>query len=288
MSLNPVQPPVIILGMHRSGTSMVTRLVEGLGLFVGRRKDKNHEATFFQGINQWLLAQCGGSWDNPASVRYLLENPEVRSQTIRYLAHSLLESPRLISFLGLKKYLRYRSAYSLNIPWGWKDPRNTFTLPIWLDLFPNAKLVYIQRNGGDVAASLQRRGRMDRWRHGVYRGLGLFHWIAPRRAVFVQSPRCDTLEGGFSLWQEYVGQAAANLSPLRERTLALHYEDILSDPFSSTVALARFCELEVPAARIRAVAAMVNPPSSSTFRSTQGITLPAAAVSQQSPVRFRE
>ncbi|MCS5697200.1 sulfotransferase [Desulfofundulus thermocisternus] len=35
---NKVRPPIIIIGMHRSGTNMLTRMLEELGLFVGERK----------------------------------------------------------------------------------------------------------------------------------------------------------------------------------------------------------------------------------------------------------
>ena len=54
------QDPVIIIGMHRSGTSMLTRLLEKAGLFVGHEKENNWEAWFFPKINQWLFStgQC--------------------------------------------------------------------------------------------------------------------------------------------------------------------------------------------------------------------------------------
>jgi hypothetical protein len=74
-------PPIVIIGMHRSGTSMVTRMLESLGLFVGARKDSNCEARFFQRINRWLLDQTGSSWDNPQPIHYLLNNREVRAKT---------------------------------------------------------------------------------------------------------------------------------------------------------------------------------------------------------------
>jgi len=41
------RPPIVIIGMHRSGTSIVTRMLGQLGLFVGKKKDMNHEALFF-------------------------------------------------------------------------------------------------------------------------------------------------------------------------------------------------------------------------------------------------
>ena len=37
MGLN-VLPPVIIVGMHRSGTTMLSQLLERLGLFTGEKK----------------------------------------------------------------------------------------------------------------------------------------------------------------------------------------------------------------------------------------------------------
>ena len=60
----------------------------------------------------------------------------------------------IAGFLGWKRYLAYRSLERFDQPWGWKDPRNVFTLPLWLRVFPEAKIIYIVRNGVDVAASL--------------------------------------------------------------------------------------------------------------------------------------
>ena len=34
------QQPIIILGMHRSGTTMITKMLENLGLFVGAENGK--------------------------------------------------------------------------------------------------------------------------------------------------------------------------------------------------------------------------------------------------------
>ncbi len=38
---------VIVIGMHRSGTGMISRLVEEMGLFVGTEKDGNNKSLFF-------------------------------------------------------------------------------------------------------------------------------------------------------------------------------------------------------------------------------------------------
>src|SRR6266487_552553 len=117
-----VRSPIIIIGMGRSGTSVLSRMLEALGLFVGWKKTGDHEAVFFQQLNKWLLGQCGGSLANPAPMRYLLEDSEVRQLTVDLIRYTM-KTPRAISFLGWKKYLRYRTPANLDICWGWKDPR---------------------------------------------------------------------------------------------------------------------------------------------------------------------
>ncbi len=275
MALRLRKPPIIVLGAPRSGTSMLTRMLEALGVFVGWRTDSNHESRFFLRINEWLLSQSGGSWSEPSPIHYLLQNPELRSRTTNYIASRLLESPRAISYLGMAKYLHYRSIYRLEKPWGWKDPRNTFTLPIWLDLFPGAKIIYIQRRGDDVAASLRRFVRMVHWRSKLYESLGPLQWIRPKSGPF-RHPRCDQTEGCYSLWQEYVSHTAITLSSLRERPLKLQYESIQVDPLSCATELARFCELEVTIKRIQSVAAMVNGPVCPEIDGSDTIVLPTA------------
>jgi hypothetical protein len=40
-------PPVIIIGMSRSGTTLLVEMLEQLGLFAGNKKTRNNEALFF-------------------------------------------------------------------------------------------------------------------------------------------------------------------------------------------------------------------------------------------------
>lgn len=89
--------PIIIIGMHRSGTSMITEMLEKLGLFVGVRKDpnSNFESTFFYNINNWLLLQSGGAWDHPNPIHDLLKNKEVLELTLDYIQFSI-NSPKVI------------------------------------------------------------------------------------------------------------------------------------------------------------------------------------------------
>ena len=156
MANHSLLSPIIVVGMHRSGTSLLTNILQELGLFIGVQKDSNDESVFFQGINDWLLRSSGASWDYPLPVGLLFERTYLREISREYI-ESLMTSPRAVSFLGVSKYLRYRSISRMDVPWGWKDPRNTFTLPIWLEIFPNAKIIHVVRHGVDVANSLRTR-----------------------------------------------------------------------------------------------------------------------------------
>jgi hypothetical protein len=251
-------PPVIVIGMHRSGTGMMTRALESLGLFVGKDRDENHESIFFQKINDWLLRQCGGSWDHPQPISHLLRNAEIRRATTAYIRHVLLTSPRAVSFLGWMRYAFTRDISRLKVPWGWKDPRNTFTLPLWLDLFPDARVVHIRRHGVDVANSLVKRGRSQSLAQKVYNNTPILHWFRVKKGSFVMSPRCDSVRGAYSLWEEYVEQAEKHVLGLQDRAFELTFEDLIAQPQSVVSELCRFCGLHADEFAMRRVAEGFN------------------------------
>jgi hypothetical protein len=245
-----MRAPVVFIGMHRSGTSMLARLLEELGMFFGAVKDENNEALFFQDLNEWLLGQCGGRWDNPAAFnQHFWRSAETVKWTELYL-RNLLTSPRAIQFLGARYAVR--GIRGLDTPWGWKDPRNTFTLPLWLRIFPDAKVVSIERNGVDVAQSLRAREiNILNNAPRLYRRNRLAFFLRLRRSGFVHSPRCLVLEDAFALWEEYTSQARAAMGQVQaKRVLALRYEDVLADPVKWLGQSADFCGLKASQGQI--------------------------------------
>ncbi len=260
--------PVIFIGAHRSGTSMLGRLLEQAGLFVGTCKDSNNESIFFQNLNKWLLKQCGARWDTPKSIEYLFSKNFLIEAAETYIKN-ILGSIRAVQFLGPRRYFLKGGISGLDVPWGWKDPRNTFTLPLWLRIFPEAKIIHIERHGVDVAKSLVTRSKRvftvasenyERW----YRHVTPF---IDKRSGFTDSPRCMTLNGAFSLWLEYRAEAEAALGSLpKERTLRLRYEDILQSPTLHLKTAAEFCELNISANEIDRLTSHINPDRAYAFR----------------------
>lgn len=131
--------------MHRSGTSMVASLLRRAGLHLGPESNfvppsPRNPAGYFEykklvELNDELLTKLGGSYLNPPA--FAREDvAEVRG--LREKAAAILRE-----FEGRE-------------PWGWKDPRNSLTLPFWASLVRGVKIVICLRHPWDVARSLHR------------------------------------------------------------------------------------------------------------------------------------
>lgn len=223
--------PIIILGMHRSGTSMLTRLLREQGLFLGHKFSGDDEATFFQTINRWMHRIAGTNWDRPLPAVEMLEDPE-HVERIAAVVSSRLSGPGTYEFLG-PKMLRHGMKIGVDLPflWGFKDPRSSINLPVWLHLFPEAKLLRIRRHGVDVAASLRTRyfkkirPRLGQYTRRVDLGLKL-----PARNHIIGATRCADLDGGLAIWAEYERTLDRYLEAIpAERQMTIRYEDYLGD-----------------------------------------------------------
>ncbi len=243
------RPPVVLLGMHRSGTSLLTALLRKLGLITGWSLN-NEESAFFHRLNLRIERLTGGRWDAPGPIARAAADPLLRERLLHRLRAELVSSP-FVLYLGLRHYWRYRSWERLNYPWGWKDPRNTFTFDLWRYLFPGARVIHIYRCGVDVAASLRARE------------------LGSRVQALSQyaSKRCRTLQGAFSLWRQYVAKAFS-LRPDggEENILHVRYEDFLASPGPVLERLLAFCGLQPDPHALARVMAQMNPERAFAFR----------------------
>jgi hypothetical protein len=256
--------PILVIGMHRSGTRLLIALLQDLGLFIGARVDANKEAPLFVSLNDWLLRQSGATWESPEAVRHLLDNPAARAAAAGHLRHTLT-TPRVASYLGWRAYLRHGTPANLEVAWGWKDPRATYTLPVWLDLFPDARVIHIYRHGVDVAQSVTTRAQRVHARATARRAqFGRAYGLWAREDPFVVD--CMSLERGFGLWEAYVTQARAHVRALGEQACEVQYEDVLAAPEQALRALAAFCRLPASASAIRRAAQQVRPEHAYAYR----------------------
>jgi hypothetical protein len=258
--------PIIIIGAHRSGTSMICRFLENTGVFMGRKKESNNESIFFQDLNHWILNASSARWDSPENIEYLFANKEIFDLTVDYLKQ-IVNSPHIKSYLGFYKYLKNRSLTRLNFSWGWKDPRNTYTLPIWLEIFPQAKIIHVYRHGIDVANSLIKRNNngvsVAKHLHGKRKHL---YNIVKKKGGFTDGILCSKLEGGFNLWEKYIRKSFELESKIHNKFLNIRYEDFLYEPEKQLIKILDFCHLNVDSEKIKQVCQSVNKNRSFAYR----------------------
>lgn len=150
---------VFVLGMHRSGTSALTRGLEVLGIELGNNLKEpvaaDNEKGFFEDwalsiINDDLLALRGGQWDS------LFTDEPGRETTDAVNALKLRALAAIDKEFGAARYF------------GFKDPRTCRTMPFWKDVLARAGIapfyIIAFRNPLNVAKSLEKRDAMPRER----------------------------------------------------------------------------------------------------------------------------
>lgn len=140
---------IIVLGMHRSGTSAITSLIEAMGVHVGTPSEmlpasNDNPRGFFErsdvlSVNQAIFRHHACNWYNIG--RY--------DRPVPPLPPELQEKMRAI--MGKMKF--YKS-------FAIKDPRFCFTLPEWLPYIPDPTIVYCVRHPTSIAHSLKLRNDM--------------------------------------------------------------------------------------------------------------------------------
>jgi hypothetical protein len=136
---------VVVLGMHRSGTSLTASLLHQMGVDMGRNCDWRGPANprgFYEDIaflrtNEYILRLAEGSWYNPPPMDRITE------------VGRILALQRHIEVL-----LRAKRGSGL---WGWKDPRTALTIPIYMSYLDKPVFVCTHRNPLSIATSLHRR-----------------------------------------------------------------------------------------------------------------------------------
>ena len=186
----PAGPWVLVVGMHRSGTSAVTGALGHLGLSVPVRPDRwgatednpdYWESAALGLFNEALLERLEGGWDGPPE-----HEPGWESDPA--LVGDGLGDPAVAA----------STAFPRAGPVVWKDPRVCLLLPYWLARLPGpVAAVFIWRLPLAVARSLRARDGMR-------------------------------LSDGVALWERYNRAALSGL--IGVDTFVIPYESIVADP----------------------------------------------------------
>jgi hypothetical protein len=151
IAVRPPGPWLLVIGMHRSGTSAVAGALGALGFNTPRPDDRmdwpesnsEHWESLSLGLyNDTLLTDLGGSWEAP---------PDLPPTWAEYPTLSTEPDPAVL----------LKAAYPEPGARVWKDPRLCLLLPFWRPLLPSPlAAILIWRSPMAVADSLHRRDGM--------------------------------------------------------------------------------------------------------------------------------
>lgn len=265
-SFRRLPPPLIVVGMHRSGTSLVSGMLTLLGIYMdpamsrlangssacppgdALRRFGYGEAAAFRQVNDSILLSAGADWRNADPFMQHRDHRAFRRWCLFLMQHAALG--------GLKRDYLAHCPLDMSA-WGWKDPRNSLTLPYWLRLFPDARILHVRRSRAAVVESLLRRdssgangsdpihpGVPSRVRR-VLKDPGYAAAAVRRRLCGLRSdpaPQDLSRTDYYALTELYVGECL-QAKALGMRYLEVQYEDLLERPYAFAVRMARFARI---------------------------------------------
>lgn len=153
----PYKPALIVIGMHRSGTSATTGALQCLGVQLGKRLYRGHVDINAKGYfehsditdrNDEILMQLGSSWDDPLLKSDNWHNDKKLNQL----------KTQLSSYI--------QRDFATSKLWAVKDPRICRLLPLWLDIFKenaiSPRFLFVIRHPDEVFRSLEKRDGFSR------------------------------------------------------------------------------------------------------------------------------
>jgi hypothetical protein len=181
---------IVVLGMHRSGTSLIAHMVHLWGAYAEAEMlmpgDVYNPLGYWEPaplvrLNDELLAMVQSRWRVPPGSNARL---------------SLAAMAQEGDFR--KRALDLLTANGADQPWFWKDPRLSILLPFWKQLWGRVLYIVAVREPGDIADSLRHRDGMS-------------------------------ATAALLLWHKYMADILAD-EDVRSTGVFFAYESILTDP----------------------------------------------------------
>ena len=202
-------PLILVVGMHRSGTSLLAKLLQSLGVALPGDLipgDIHNPSGYFESaaitdLQEQLLIQLGHWWPSEEGSQPL---PKA------WLQHPASQACRAALVDVLQRERKHQTG-----PWAIKDPRTSLLLPLWLRLARQLqlplRLVLAIRHPAEVVQSLCHR---DSETAGMTAARAERLWWRHNQAVLQQAGRTPLLVVDYSRWFESASQAAQQLHQL--------------------------------------------------------------------------
>lgn len=206
---------LVIVGMHRSGTSMITQWLHRCGLFIGNNligpaigNEQGHfEDEDFLRLHRKFLRKR-----NFPDSGFVYKN----NQQFRLSELEQMELKGIIETKSLK-----------HGQWGWKEPRTTLFLDDYHQLMPDAFYVVVVRSFNATVNSLvMRQYKMEEQKYQTKKGLSKLKWKWFKRKNLDEMYATES-ERYLKIWIHYYEKILKHIQSLpRNRFIVVNYAEL--------------------------------------------------------------
>ena len=225
-------PPVIVVGLPRSGTSFVSDILSQIpGLYVVDDLYLFREAKAIGADDGYLSASQLDKllfflgWQIRARIKHgTFSVPDMTMDDVDLMMaalHELYESERVTWFGLLEEWMMRLAVNQGATRWGYKAPQDFLNTAMLAGIFPGVKFLFVQRDPRDMMRSLKYVHSMD----GNPRQ---YHPVA------------------YSLYWKACATKIKELRAQGSAPLVLHFEDLVRSPSDTAVEVARYLDLVAP------------------------------------------
>ncbi|WP_345326225.1 sulfotransferase [Novipirellula rosea] len=151
--------PILICGCPGSGTSLLAKMLRHCGVFLGAdagpiNDRKFHESASFRDANNRILSSTIDFPHSPKGFVQFRKHNDRMSANLDTILRSMDVEAIQQQFWG---------AENRNQPWGWKDPRNSATALVWKSLFPDLRILMLERKWRKSVAAERANSPAGEW-----------------------------------------------------------------------------------------------------------------------------
>lgn len=191
---------VVVLGMHKSGTSLVAQTLHRSGFWMGEFREEldyssgnRHEHHAFQAVNRDVLSaylsaplshRLRRSWlPDHDQAGYPTNQDSLAWIHWRALERDLPSQPSPAAAQRLIEEMDRKHG-----DWGFKDPRTALTYPVWRRLLPDHRIVVVFRGLGQVLERYRAGPRHPVRTLRVIRAWTIYNWSILRHLETAACP----------------------------------------------------------------------------------------------------
>ncbi len=221
-------PPVVVYNASHSGSRLLTRILSGMGVFMGGRLNASEDSIEIAELVEHVILEHAPDFST-----------------------LFAEGDPALAELAISRVRAHMAGRPEGARWGWKLCETGHAMPVISRLFPGATFIHLIRDGRDVAFSPFVAPKHPYWRKihfntaeiTTWRGLGL-----SQRAYREHGPLFNAIR-----WANSVTLGRAHGAMLGERYHEVRYERLVTEPAQVARELAAALDLPLPDTLIEAL-----------------------------------